>query len=102
MWMFIVSCWIERSFSIFDTFPYLDNLVVVYVVQSVGSIPTSNNRGVGQEVGAMEPILKIKLKDKQWTSFILKCPPRVMFPVTSSVQFSVKTAFWIRSNFQMD
>lgn len=65
MWMFIVSCWIERSFSIFDTFPYLDNLVVVYVVQSVGSIPTSNNRGVGQEVGAMEPILKIKLKDKQ-------------------------------------
>lgn len=44
------------------TFLYLDNLVVVYVVQSVGSIPSSNNWGVGQEVGAMDPILKVKLE----------------------------------------
>lgn len=45
-----------------NTFLYLDNLVVVYIVQSIGSIPSSNNRGIGQEVGAVDPILKIKLE----------------------------------------
>lgn len=43
------------------TFLYLDNLVVVYVVQRIGSIPSSNHRRIGQEVGAIDPILKIKL-----------------------------------------
>lgn len=47
----------------FNAFLYLDNLVVVYVVQSIGSIPSSNNRGIGQEVGAMDPILEIKLEE---------------------------------------
>lgn len=54
--------WGDWSFGPFSRFLYLDNLVVVYVVQSVGSIPSSNNRGVGQEVGAMDPILKVKLE----------------------------------------
>lgn len=40
---------------------YLNDLVVVYVVQRIGSIPSSHHRGVGQEVGAMDSILKIKL-----------------------------------------
>lgn len=59
-----VQCtmWQGWSFSTVNTFLYLDNLVVVYVVQSIGSIPSSNNRGIGQEVGAMDPILKIKLE----------------------------------------
>lgn len=41
---------------------HLDNLVVVYVVQGIGSIPSSNNRGVGQEVGTVDAILKVKLE----------------------------------------
>lgn len=53
----------DRSFSTFNL--YLDDLVVVDVVQSVGSIPSSNDRGIGQEVGAMYPILKIKLQKKK-------------------------------------
>lgn len=44
------------------TFFYLYDLVVVYVVQSIGSIPSSHHRGIGQEVGAMDPIFKIKLE----------------------------------------
>lgn len=46
----------------FNCFLYLYDLVVVYVVQGVGSIPSCNHRGIGQEVGAMDPILKIKLE----------------------------------------
>lgn len=42
---------------------YLDNLVVVYVVQSIGSISSSNHRRISQEVGAMDSILKIKLEE---------------------------------------
>lgn len=41
---------------------HLDNLVVVDVVQRVGSIPSSNDRGVGQEVGTVDPVLKVKLE----------------------------------------
>lgn len=45
---------------------YLDDLVVVYVVQSVSSIPSSNHRRVSQEVSTMDPILKIKLKQETY------------------------------------
>lgn len=38
-------------------------MVVVYVVQSIGSIASSNNRGIGQEVSAVDPILKVKLEE---------------------------------------
>lgn len=42
---------------------YLDNLVVVYIVQRVGSIPTSHDRRICQEVGAVDPILEVKLEE---------------------------------------
>lgn len=46
-----------------NTFLYLDNLVVVNVVQSIGSIPSSDNRGISQEICAMDSILEIKLEE---------------------------------------
>lgn len=52
-------------FIVLELYYHLDDLVVVDVVQGVGSIPSSNHRGVGQEVGTMDPILKVKLQ-KFW------------------------------------
>ena len=47
--------------------PHLDQLVVVDVVQGVGAIPSSDHRGVRQEVGPMDAILKIKLEAHDWS-----------------------------------
>lgn len=41
---------------------YLDELIVLHIVQSVGSIATSNNRGVGQNVSTTSPALEFKLE----------------------------------------
>lgn len=41
---------------------YLDELIVLHIVQSVRSIATSNNRGVGQDVSTTGPTLEFKLQ----------------------------------------
>lgn len=63
-------------FSPFTLF-YLDYLVVVNVVQSISSISSSHHGGVGQEVGAMDPILKIKLVKDFMLCLCSNCEPYV-------------------------
>lgn len=41
---------------------YLDELIVLHIVQSVWSVATSNNRGVRQDVSTTSPALKLKLE----------------------------------------
>lgn len=41
---------------------YLDELVVLHIVQSVRSIATSNNRGVCQDVSTTSSALEFKLE----------------------------------------
>lgn len=43
---------------------YLNELIVLHIVQSVWSIATSNNRGVGQDVSTTSSALKFKLEDQ--------------------------------------
>ena len=41
---------------------YLDELIVLHIVQSVWSVATSNNRGVRQDVSTTSPALEFKLE----------------------------------------
>lgn len=43
---------------------YLDELIVLHIVQSVWSIATSYNRGVGQDISTTSPALKFKLENR--------------------------------------
>lgn len=41
---------------------YLDELIILHIVQSVWSVATSNNRGVCQDVSTTSPALEFKLE----------------------------------------
>lgn len=69
-------------------------------MQSVGSIPSSNDRGVGQEVGAMDTILIIKLEDQHVILFYFKGLVSIMFTVIAADQFHVK--FAVTSNWSYE